>query len=83
MSRITRKQTMWLTNRSDTNRAVPPQKMARGWKFWIYKLEELYYLCSKKKDAFTAKLIYAFVFAYAKCWFSHDGTQMTALKVYE
>ena len=28
---------------SDTNRAVQAQKMARGWKFWMYKVEELYY----------------------------------------
>ena len=28
--------------RSDTNRAVQPQKMARGLKFCIYEVEELY-----------------------------------------
>ena len=36
----------------------------------------MYYLCSENKDAdqfaVTAKLICVFVFAYAKCWFSHD-----------
>ena len=26
--------------------------------------------------AATAKLICVFVFAYAKCWFSHDAAQM-------
>ena len=26
--------------------------------------------------AVTAKLISVFVFAYAKCWFSHDGALM-------
>ena len=35
------KPTMWFSNRSDTNRAVQAQNMARGWKFWIYKVEEL------------------------------------------
>ena len=32
---------MWIPNRSDTNRAVQLQKMARGWKFRIQKVEEL------------------------------------------
>ena len=32
---VMRKPTMWFLNRSDTNRAVQAQKMARGWKFWI------------------------------------------------
>ena len=49
---------VWFLNRSDTNRAVHAQKMARRWKFWIYKVEELFYPCS---------LICAFVFAYANC----------------
>ena len=74
---------MWLPNRSDTNQAVQAQKMARGWNFRIYKVEERYYLCSKTicvaktqaliSFAVTAKLICAFVFVYAKCWFSHDA----------
>ena len=37
--------------RSHTRRAVQPQKMARGLKFGIKKVEELYYLCSKNKGA--------------------------------
>ena len=35
----------------DTNRAVQAQKMARGWKFRIHKVEELYYPCSENKGA--------------------------------
>ena len=35
MNRIMRKPMMWLPNRSDTNRAVQAQEIARGWKFWI------------------------------------------------
>ena len=46
-----RKQTMWFLDRSDRNRAVQAQKMARGWKFGIYEEEELKYLCSKNKGA--------------------------------
>ena len=37
--------------RSDTNRAVQPQKMARGLKFWMYVLEGLYYPYSENKGA--------------------------------
>ena len=33
MSHHMTKPTMWFLNRSDTNRAVQAQKMARGWKF--------------------------------------------------
>ena len=38
---------MWFLNRSDTNQAVQPQETARGWKFWIRKVEELYNPCSE------------------------------------
>ena len=37
--------------RSDTNRAVQPQKMARGLKFLIKEEEGLYYLCSKNEGS--------------------------------
>ena len=42
---------MWFPNRSDKNQAVQSQKMVRDWKFWIQKVEELYYPCSENKDA--------------------------------
>ena len=29
----------------------------------------------------TAKFICAFVFAYAKCWFSHDGAQISPIMI--
>ena len=45
------KPTMWFPNRFDTNRAVQSQKMPRGWKFWIQKVEELCYPCSENKGA--------------------------------
>ena len=69
---------MWFPNRSDTNRAVQAQKRAR-----------LYYPSSENKGAdqlrghreadrfaVTAKLICAFVFAYADCWFSHEAAHL-------
>ena len=40
-----RKPVFWVSNQVNTNRAVQPQKMARGLKFRISEIEELYYLC--------------------------------------
>ena len=51
MSRDARKPTFWFPTRSDINRAVQPQKMARGLKFRILKVEGLFYLCSENKGA--------------------------------
>ena len=42
---------MWFSNRSDTNRAVQAQKMARTLKFRIQEEEELYYQSSENKGA--------------------------------
>ena len=42
---------MWFPNRSDTNRAVQSQKMARSLKFQILVEEEVYYPCSENKGA--------------------------------
>ena len=44
--------------------AVEAQKIARGWKCWIYKAVRV----AKTK----ALISFAFVFAYEKCWFSID-----------
>ena len=77
-----RKPTFWFLTRSDTNRAVQSLKMARGLKFPIKKVEgNVGNICVAKTKALisfavTAKLICVFVFAYAKCWFSHDAAQM-------
>ena len=46
-----RKPTFWFPTWSDTNQAVQLQKMARGLKFQIKKVEGSYYLCSKNKGA--------------------------------
>ena len=42
---------MRFPNRSDTNRSVQAQEMARDRKFQIKKEEELYYQCSGNKGA--------------------------------
>ena len=46
-----RKPTIWILTRSDTNQAVQPLKMARGWKFWILEVEGLFYPSSENKGA--------------------------------
>ena len=43
LSRLVGKPTLWFSNRSDTNRVVQAQKIARDWTFWIQKVEELYF----------------------------------------
>ena len=66
--------------RSDTNRAVQPQNMSRGLKFRNKEEDGLYYPCSENKGADQlrgyAKLICAFVFAYAKIRFSHNAAHI-------
>ena len=51
LSLCVRKPTIWVPTRSHTNRAVQSQKMVRGWKFSIKKVEELYNPCSENKGA--------------------------------
>ena len=67
---------MWFSNRSDKKQAAQAQKVEVG-NFGFKKVEELYNPCSENKGAdqltVTAKLICAFVFAYAICWFSHGA----------
>ena len=46
-----RKPVFGFPTRSDTNRAVQLQKMARGLKFRIQEVKGLYYPCSENKDA--------------------------------
>ena len=51
MSLVVRKPVFGFPTRSDTNKAVQPQKIARGLKFRILKVEGLYYPCSENKGA--------------------------------
>ena len=46
-----RKPAIWFLNRSNSNRAAQARKMARDWKFLIYKVVELYCPCSEIKGA--------------------------------
>ena len=73
---------MWFPNRSDTNQDAQPQKQDStcSLKFWIYEEGKCTIRVLKTKVlisfAVTTKLICAFVFAYANCWFSHEVAQM-------
>ena len=72
--------TLSLNTNEQTNWPVQPQKMARGLKIYIKKVEGLCYLYSKNKAliscAVTVQLICGFVFAYAKIRFSHDAAEI-------
>ena len=75
-----RKSTMWFLNRFDSNRSVQSQKMASSLKFWFKKITRNCTIRVAKTNALisTAKLICAFVFAYADCWFSCDTAHLLA-----
>ena len=71
---------MWFPTRSDTNRPVQSQKMARGLKFWIQKEEELYYPCSENKGADQLRgyreADLRLCFRLCGCWFSHEAAHL-------
>ena len=46
----------WYPTRSDTNRAVEPQKIARGWHFWFRKLRKYSIYVTKKRRWSAARL---------------------------
>ena len=79
MSRLVGKPTMWFPNRSNTNQAVQSQKIEAG-TFGFRKRSNCTMRVAKTKAlisfAVTAKLICAFVFAYADCWFSHAAAHI-------
>ena len=54
-----KKPTFWFPTWSDTNQAVQLQKMARGFKFRIKKVERLYYLCSENKGEADLRLLFS------------------------
>ena len=71
-----RKPTIWVPTRSDANWAVQSQKTARSLKFRMKEAKTKALI----SFAVTAKLICGFVFAYAKCWFSHALAHMKKLE---
>ena len=76
MSLYVRKPTICVPTRSDTNRPVQSQKIARCFKFRMKEEEGLYYPCSENKgddqlrDYREADLRLCFRI-YANCWFTH------------
>ena len=87
MSRVMRKPTFWFPTWSDTNQTVQLKKMARGLKFRIYEIKG-YYPCNENKGAdqlrgyresdlrLCFRICKMLVFAYVKCWFSHDAAHI-------
>ena len=75
-----RKPTFLFKTWSDTNQAVQPMKMARGWKFNIEEVEVLYYPSSENKDADQLRgyreADLRLGFAYAERLFSHDAAHI-------
>ena len=62
-----RKPTIWVPNRSDTNRSVQSlKKIIRSLKFWTLEEEELYYPCSENK---CADQLRSNCEAYLRHWF--------------
>ena len=78
MSRVMRKSVFSI--RSNINHAVQPQKMARGLKFRIRKLEEFYFVCREYKEADQLPSYHAadLRLCFRICKFSHDAAQMEA-----
>ena len=70
MSHIARKPFSGFPTRSDTNRAVQPQKMARGLKFRKYEVE------AKTKVLISCADL-RLCFRICKIWFSHDAAHIT------
>ena len=58
---------------SNTNQAVQAEKMVRGYKFRIFEVKELYYLCRENKDADPL--------LNAKSRVSHDAAHFIANKI--
>ena len=71
---------MWFPSRSDINRAMQSQKRTRSLNVGDYKKIVCTIRAAKTKAlisfAVTAKLVCVFVFAYAKCRFSHEAAHI-------
>ena len=81
-----RKPTIWVPTRSDTNRPVQSQKMVKMLEILDLESRGIVSIRVAKtkalmmiSSAVTAKLICAFVFAYADCWFSHNMAQLMVI----
>ena len=77
---------MWFPTRSDTNRAVQAQKMAGDGKFWIQKVEELYYPCSENKGADQLRgyreADLHLCFCLCRLLFSHEAAHLLCASTY-
>ena len=66
-----RKSVFGVSDQVRHNRAVKPQKMARGLKVWIYEVDCAIYVLKTR-----AQLICAFDFAYSKISVSHGAAHI-------
>ena len=75
-----RKRAFWFPTWSDSNQAVKIQKMARGLKFRIKKVEGLYYLCIENKGADQLRgyreAHLRICFRICKMLYSHDAAHV-------
>ena len=62
--------------RSDTNRTVHSQKMARDLKFRFKEVEGLYYLCSE--NSFAVNSLFSHM---QRSRFSHDGAHISSCRI--
>ena len=58
---------MCFPNKSNTNKVVQAQKMARSLKIWIQIEEQYCYPCSENKGSDQRRSL---------CWFSHDAVDL-------
>ena len=82
LSMCMRKSTILVLTWYGTNQPVQSQKQAIVLKFWIFKKKKRNCtICVAKTKAVisftvTVKLVCAFIFAYANCWFSHAAAHL-------
>ena len=80
------KHTAWFSNRPGTKRAIQTLKKLVAWHFGFRKYRNSTFRPVKTTATISfadATLVCAFVFAYAKFWFSHDPVHLLSFKLAE
>ena len=73
MGLVMRKTVFGICDQVRLNQTVQPQKLARALKFWIYKLEILYYLGSEQQRLLAYRIKQ--VFSWHGSYVNHDQTE--------
>ena len=71
-----RKPTFWFPPGPTQTKLYSHKRWLEAGNFGLRKKRDFTIYVAKNIGAVTAKLICVFVFAYAKCWFSHDAAQI-------